>query len=216
MADTVRKISILGDSISTFAGASPSGGEYYGPGFASVTGVSSVQDTWWMQVIHALGGELLANDSWSGSTVAASGLMPACSLSRLRKLAPDGVTPDQILVFTGLNDAYCYIGPEEFGQDYERMLQQLRTLYPQAEIFCGTLLKGYLGDPAVPHLAAFGQRLQAYNQKIRAAVRCTSGCHTADLAVLKEEYASLDGLHPNGQGMKQLAALWLRCLPPRP
>ena len=48
--------SVVGDSISTFQAYSPVGAEHYAPDLASATGVASVEDTWWMQVIRTLGG----------------------------------------------------------------------------------------------------------------------------------------------------------------
>lgn len=203
-------ISVLGDSISTFDGVTPPGGVYYGPSFGSVTGVYSPEDTWWMKVIHAMGGELLANNSWSGSTVASSGALSACSPGRIRKLARDGLYPDHILVFSGLNDVNQYIPEEQFGTDYALMLQRIRDTYPHAQITCGTLTTGYLSKtPFTRHLAGFRARLAPYNDAIRSAAS-DAGCQVADLAALDTQYAAMDGLHPNGEGMAQLASFWLQ------
>ena len=95
----VKLISVLGDSISTFQDYTPPSGVYYAPTFGSVTGVGSAADCWWMQVIQALGGQLLCNDSWSGSTVSIQcGAMPACSPSRILRLCRDGLVPDLVLI----------------------------------------------------------------------------------------------------------------------
>lgn len=204
-----EKISVLGDSISTFQGYSPASGFYYGPAFGDVTGVRSAEDCWWMRVIRAMGGSLLCNDSWAGSTVSAQGAMPASSVSRLRRLGQrEGVAPDHVLVYTGLNDVDRQIPPETFGAAYAEMLRQLRRLYPEAQVTCGTLLAGYLGDSPFRQFAHFQKRLEPYNEGIRAAVEAR-GCCLADMAALGKEYASMDGLHPNGEGMRQLAELWL-------
>lgn len=202
-------ISVLGDSISTFQGYTPPSGVYYAPTFGSVTGVGSAADCWWMKVIHALGGALLCNDSWSGSTVSVQGgAIPACSPSRIRRLSRDGLTPDQVLIYTGLNDVERRVPPEVFGADYRSMLRCLAETYPKARVTCGTLLAGYLGDSPFRQFAYFQARLEEYNQTIRAAA-AAQGYAVADMAALGKEYASMDGLHPNGQGMEQLAALWL-------
>ena len=58
-----RRISILGDSISTFAGYTPEEAVFYDSYVQWETGVKSVEDTWWMQVIKALDGELGTNHS---------------------------------------------------------------------------------------------------------------------------------------------------------
>lgn len=213
MAEYFPKISILGDSISTFAGYTPSGGVFYAPESAAEIGVSSVEDTWWMRVIHAWQGSLLCNHSWSGSTVCREGLLAACSVHRLRRLSDHGKTPDIILIFTGLNDVALYFPPEDFGREYGEMLQMARDLYPRAGIACGTLLEGYRSCPGYPLFAAFGNsRIAPYNRAIRGAAR-RSGCLIADLAAQGRGYSSLDGIHPDGEGMRTLAQLWCRCLP---
>lgn len=211
----VRLISVLGDSISTWQGCSPASGFYYGPAFGNVTGVARAEDCWWMQVIQAMGGRLLRNDSWAGSTVCTQGAMPACSVSRLKRLAEDTQTPDDVLIYTGLNDVDRHIPPELFAVDYEAMLEKLRVLYPQAQVTCGTLLAGYLGDSPFRQFAHFQQRLDPYNQAIRAAA-AAQGCRVADMAASGREYASMDGLHPNGTGMGQLAEIWLESLQAAP
>ena len=210
--------SVLGDSISTFQDYTPPGGVYYAPSSGPVTGVNAVEDTWWMRVIAALGGTLLANNSWSGSTVSAAGNLGACSESRIRKLAPEGETPDRILVYSGLNDISRYIPLEAFRADCALMLRRLRAAFPEAEIWCGTLVTGYLGEPPLfPRLSYFGERLAEYDPAIRDAAG-EAGVRLADLAALdgqsESRYESMDGLHPSGTGMKQLAELWLRCLRP--
>ena len=209
-----KRWSILGDSVSTFQGYTPPGGVYYAPSSGPVTGVNTVGDTWWMRVIRARGGTLLANNSWSGSTVAESGNLGAASLSRIRKLSADGVSPDVVLVFTGLNDISRYVPLETFREDYETMLRRIRDLFPAAEIRCGTLVAGYIERPLFPKLSHFGKRMEEYNDAIREAAEA-AGVRPADLAALngpEDAYESMDGLHPSGRGMEQVAALWLRCL----
>ena len=206
-----QRWSVLGDSISTFQGVTPPGGVYYAPSSGPVTGVHSVEDTWWHQVIAARGGVLLANNSWSGSTVAESGNLGAASLSRIRRLGPDGVSPDVVVIFTGLNDVSRYVPLETFRADYETMIHRVLDHYPAARVLCGTLATGYIGRPLFPRLSKFGGRLEGYNDAIREAA-AAAGAVLADLAALGEEYESMDGIHPSGAGMEQLAEMWLRCL----
>lgn len=207
-----RRISVLGDSISTFQDYTPPSGVYYAPSFGSVTGVASAEDCWWMRVIRAIGGELLRNDSWSGSTVCSQGAMPACSPSRVKRLrGEDGRPPELVLVYTGLNDVERRIPAEVFREEYQLMLRRIKEQYPGVEVCCGTLVSGYLGDSPFRQFAYFQKRLDAYNQAIRDAAQAED-CQVADMAALGKEYASMDGLHPNGRGMEQLAALWLESL----
>ena len=215
MPDTKMYISVLGDSISTFDGYSPPGGVYYGPSFGSITGVRSPEDTWWMKVIRAMDGNLLANNSWSGSTASSAGSLPACSPSRIRRLSANGIAPDHILILAGLNDVNMYVPPETFAGDYRQMLQQIREFYTRAGVTCATLTTGYLSDTPFTHqLCHVRDRLEPYNQAIRTAV-AEAGYQVADIARLDRRYASMDGLHPNGEGMGQLARFWMETVTPR-
>ncbi len=203
-------ISVLGDSISTFDGISPPGGVYYGPSFGDITGVRTPEDTWWMQVIRAMGGQLLANNSWSGSTVSTVGSLPACTLSRIKKLAVDGVEPNHILIFAGLNDVAFFAEPAAFAADYGLMLQRIKETYPQAQVTCGTLITGYLKDTPFTHqLGHIREKYLPYNQAILETA-AAHGYQTADIAAFNERFASMDGFHPNREGMAQLADFWLR------
>ena len=169
MARTQKNFSVLGDSISTFQGYSPWGAAHYSPDLGAATGVHTVEDTWWMQVIRALQGRLLSNLSISGNTISTAGTMGGFPPRRIAQLTVDGVTPDHILLYAGLNDANFYVPPEGFLREYQQLLSRLRQTYPHAQISCGTLILG-----AVPgtqgSLSCLVQRLAPYNQAIRSAV----------------------------------------------
>ena len=97
-----RRFSILGDSISTFEGCNPTGFRVFYEGErCAATGVREPRDTWWAQVVDALGGELLANGSFSGSMVEGAGFPAGDSAERVAALARDGQAPDAVLVFMG-------------------------------------------------------------------------------------------------------------------
>ena len=195
MAQTEKNFSVLGDSISTFQGFSPWGADHYSPDLAAATGVATVEDTWWMQVIRALGGTSLSNLSIAGN---------------IRQLASEGKTPDHILLYAGLNDANFYIPPQVFQGEYALLLARLREAYPQVRVHCGTLLLGAVnGDQS--SMRCFVERLTPYNDAIRAAV-AQEDAHLVDLAALGVRYTALDAFHPTGQGMRQLAGLWLRAM----
>lgn len=90
MARTQKNFSVLGDSISTFQGYSPWGAAHYSPDLGAATGVHTVEDTWWMQVIRALQGRLLSNLSISGNTISTAGTMggfPRVELHSLPSMA---------------------------------------------------------------------------------------------------------------------------------
>ena len=136
-----KRISILGDSVSTFAGYTPDEALFYDSWRQGETGVTSPDDTWWMQVIQGLGGVLGINNSYAGSTVSGSLASSGTSEQRLQALGAEG-DPDMILVAMGANDWGFGVNPQEFEYEYRRMLQRLNRLYPKAELWCATLLRG--------------------------------------------------------------------------
>lgn len=97
--------SILGDSISTLAGATPPGWRTHYEGEVHVDGVTEPAHTWWGQVIDHFGGHLVANAAFSGSVVEGFGFPAGDSPGRAAALAgADGELPDVVLVFMGIND----------------------------------------------------------------------------------------------------------------
>lgn len=108
-----KAYSVLGDSISTFEGAIPPKNRcYYDAADTNGTGIASQAETWWMRVIAAEGGELLANASFSGSMVQGDGFPAGRDPVRARQLLGEGGRmPDVVLVFIGIND-YGWASPE--------------------------------------------------------------------------------------------------------
>ena len=146
------KVSILGDSISTYIGYNPRGyAVYYKEDKAYDNEINSVDDTWWKQVIDGLGGELCVNNSYSGSLVTGAFAPSACSAERCASLH-DETVPDIILIYMGTNDRGFEMNLGEnrpndtmgFYGAYRAMLRQIKNNYPTAKIVCGTLLMGRL------------------------------------------------------------------------
>lgn len=202
-----KYFSVLGDSISTFQGYSPWAADYYNPDLVATTGVATVEDTWWMKVIRALDGIYLSNGSLSGNTVSTLSNIGGFPPQRLHQLAANGNAPDHILLYVGLNDVNFYVPPERFAEEYQLLLTHLKELYPKAQIHCGTLILGAI-DGTKNSLQGFRQRLIPYNELIREAV-AKKGGKLVDLAASNARYSAMDALHPTGQGMDQLASLWL-------
>ena len=66
-----KKVSILGDSYSTFQGVGPS---HYAPFYPNDRNdVKEVDQTWWSLFIKAKGYQLEKNDSWGGTTICGTG-----------------------------------------------------------------------------------------------------------------------------------------------
>ena len=97
--------SIMGDSISTLGGFIPPRWRCHYEGEVSNPGVDCEQSTWWGQVIQHFGGHLVANSSFSGSTVEGFGFPAGCSAARAEGLIGiEGEKPQVVLVFMGIND----------------------------------------------------------------------------------------------------------------
>ena len=101
-----KKVSILGDSYSTFQGVGPA---HYAPFYPNDRNdVKEVDQTWWSMFIKAKGYQLEKNDSWGGTTICGTGYGRMDSsrnnfISRVDSLG----NPDIIFVFGGTNDAWA-------------------------------------------------------------------------------------------------------------
>lgn len=202
-----RKISILGDSISTFAGYTPREAVFYDSYVQWETGVKDVEDTWWMQVIQEMNGELGTNHSLAGSMVSGNLSTSAMSYERIKKLGENG-TPDVILVSAGCNDwGFCVL-PEEFEEAYRIMLHRIKEQYPHTEIWCATLPEGKepRGQTFFNIDSTISKRV--YSEIIRENVK-KAQVDIADLANSGIEYETVDGVHPNKEGMRTLAQMWI-------
>ena len=119
-----KRISILGDSISTF-GSPDSRNEngtycysyyptetcrYSESGNVTIEGITyqsirfDVNDTYWMKLINGTGMVLGINESWRGTRVSGSGNSAFNNQNRINHLGSNG-TPDVILIYGGTNDA---------------------------------------------------------------------------------------------------------------
>ena len=223
-----KYFSILGDSISTFEGISaPKNAAYYNHTHKMKSGVVTVLDTWWGQVIERLGGELLVNHSWSGSTVCrySSCEVPsyACGDERTSALSKDGIQPDVIMVFMGTNDwgwgfrindntnakdseNNCAL----FSVAYRTMLSKLKKNYPNAEIWCITLSTWrcsivenfeFSYHPAGRHMSEYCEAIRTCAEEL--------DCRVIDLYHANQPYEIEEGAHPNVEGMRTIAdVIW--------
>lgn len=227
-----KQFSVLGDSISTLDGYNPLGYNlfYFGENcFRS--GVREMKDTWWGKIIDFFGGELLMNNSWSGSRVTqlpgSDSLFPSgCSDERTGNLHIRNVVPDVIIVYLGTND-WANSVPIEFdgctllGHEYNdifvsaygNMIHKLRSNYPNAEIWCCTLCATFMSsDPSFHFPYKYnGNYINKYNQIIETVAN-QQNCKLIDLFSYSVPYDSIDGSHPNVNGMNTLATLMIRSI----
>lgn len=225
-----KQFSVLGDSISTLAGFNPKGYNVFYDGESSErANIKEMQDTWWGKVIDFFGGELLVNNSWSGSRVTRlpdnEVLFPSgCSNERTGSLHINNVKPDVIIVYLGTNDwafgaSTCYadniLGDDfhcnSFDFAYSQMLSKIMSNYPNAEIWCCTLNTTFMSsNPSFefPYAPA-KMHIETYNQIIMETAYMHK-CKVIDLYNYHTPYDSIDGTHPNSDGMNTLASLMIK------
>lgn len=226
------KLSILGDSISTFDGYIPTDYNIFYPGSGDI---STVEKTWWWQVMNTAGMELNANASSSNTTVTGdsldmTGSAPGCSTKRMIDLTPgdDGPAPDILIVFMGTNDFLrsvplgTFTEPsaqdegitDNFCDAYELMIQKLNALYPNAQIYFCTLLETNAGDvdeypQSYPSTNKNGNTIGDFNAEI-ATIASAYSYPVIDIHNCGITYDTLgqytsDGVHPNAEGAKLIA-----------
>ena len=148
------RVTIFGDSYSTFYGSIPSTHEpWYGPvgsGWEKDgNDVTKVEQTWWHQMIERMGWQLEINNSWSGSTVGYFGYQnenyqPRSFNTRVAYLGE----PDIIFCLAGTNDSWTGENPGEykyanwtendmwyFRPALARLLSTMKQNYPLAKIY---------------------------------------------------------------------------------
>ena len=234
---TGMKLSILGDSISTFKGWIPEGNLVFYPENGAV---KDVAQTWWKIVLDELGLTLCANGSSSGS--ASFGYsqeadpMYGCSDHRISQLAgADGEAPDIIIVYMGTNgvlmsaaigdnDGLQAVGEGLVGSlsdGYTMILDKIKRQYPQAQVYCCTLL--LMGDwgtteaqPFVPFVNGQNVTSEAYSERIRL-IAGNRGLPIIDLekcGITIDNMAEMtaDGVHPTAEGMRLIADAVKKCL----
>ena len=213
--------SVLGDSISTLMGRNPEDyAVYYDWDHCCMADIFSIGDTWWGQVIEALGGFILQNNSFSGSRVSKAHdcftESYACSDERTGRLGTDEYSPDVIMILMGLNDfgAGAQLKPTDekndisvFSVAYDTMLKKLKRNYPESEIWCLTLPYGY--ESKAPNerkpLVRWGRHISEFCEVIRECAQA-NGALTLDIFRPDEPYDTIDGYHPNNEGMKTISS----------
>lgn len=225
--ETVRTLSILGDSISTYTGHIPSGNANYYNG--SNCGVNHVNQTWWRRVLNRCGLELNKNNAWSGSRVTNTASAESNGMARAT-LLDNGAHPDIIIVQLGINDFNggislgTYNGRgvlptngSTFREAYAIMLSNIQKKYKTSKVYAMTLLPAQrtIADVASPEVNISGVYLTEYNDAIKeiADAFCVE---VIDIASCGISYYNADTymgdfddsglfLHPNAEGHKLIS-----------
>lgn len=192
-----KKVSIIGDSISTFNASGYKYDSYvtYYP-TNNIPDVQTVEDTWWKKVLNASGATIEVNASYSGSRVTntADGLpsfYDRCNTTILGN-------PDTIIVQLGTNDsnheieigntdfttAYTSLDESKFATAYIKGIKALQALYPNAQILCVIL---YMS-------ANYARCIQRIASMLGIKY------------IICGSYERQVGSHPNAHGMEQIAS----------
>lgn len=198
------KLSILGDSISTYEGVSNDETAedtlWQNPAF--YRDPFPLEKTYWSLLLSRFGWEICVNNSYSGGNLTGRG-DPISGVERASHLArKDGAAPDAVLVFMGINDLGRGVAPEVFAADYGRALEIIREKHPHTLLVCVTLPDRH------PY---FKPRCEVFNRAIEKAAKAMGdGVILADLfhsALCNDTYYfnTVDGLHPDEDGMRMIA-----------
>lgn len=97
---------------------------------------------------------------------------------------------------------------ERFFFAYKQMLENIREVAPTSRLWCITLLPGRAPNRVKSSFCYRfrGASFDSYNAAISMAAKLC-GANLLDIESAGYDYSSIDGTHPNAQGMKQIAAL---------
>lgn len=186
-----KKLSLLGDSISAYAGTIPSGNDAYYTG--SNSGVSSPDQMWWKVLCDTLDMTPLIINGYSGSGITQLedslhvSKVPMSSDARCSALGNGTDTPDIVLIAGGVND-YTYalsaqseplpwdgktapVQSNSFTEAYACMIKKIQANYPNAIVVALSTwftMRGTDNGYTLTHTV--GQNTytqQDYNDKIR-------------------------------------------------
>ena len=191
---TGKKISILGDSISTFKGFIPTNYLHFYP--QSYGDVRNIYQTWWMQVINGLGAGLFIDNAYGGSTVCNFDSFSTSNDNRLKALKINEKVSDVILIFMGTNDcASKYVNANSFEEAYTTMLTKIQSLSPGTEIILINLPSSKLYS--VDSQYELNQVIRKCANQFKYKLVDISGLNLTDKLI--------DSAHPNSLGMKALS-----------
>lgn len=219
------KISILGDSISTYEGCHSSDCNIYYEGYTNeYAQLKSWKDTWWGIVIEELHGTLLKNHSYSGGCITATSEQfdyypSAISPLRYQQLKNKDHIPDIIFVYLGINDWFNEVTIEQqyttapwytcFKEASEYLCTCLKKEYPDTKICVISPILGTIDGYLLPSVNGDGVSLKRFQTYLEEACE-KANIHYLNIHKHCPYYQSMDGAHPDKKGMRQLAEAILK------
>lgn len=204
-----KKLSILGDSISTFYAEGSEMNSYYTgtnqfyyPTYSAT--VKTVDKTWWYQLLKNTNMELGINNSWSGSCAYGTSSSAGCSDGRINTIDDNG-TPDIVIIYLGTNDCASAFSTTDFINAIKQMIEKTRKLGVN-NIFITTLgYSAYKGSSYKEET-----RLE-YNEQLRkVAIEYGCGIVPLDDYITDLSYSFYlgDNLHYNAKGATLLSKIY--------
>lgn len=216
-----KRISFLGDSITTFKDHIPSGNAYIYP----YGDVLNVDQTWWHKLVSELKLEIGINESWSGSRIATGGSMNTfTSLTRLDNIIES--KPDILIIFGGINDwrqttpSKTPIGEflmsttvekdkTQFKQAYQFILEYIQPLLPNTHIFLMPMFQRREGDGSPDMLSGNTADIAWSQWDMYQAIKQLASMYAVNFIDTWSGSANwssgntytIDGSHPNVEGM---------------
>ena len=203
------KVSILGDSISTFYKEGSEMNSYYTgenqfyyPTYSA--SIKTVDLTWWYKLIKNNNMELGINNSWSGSCASGTITSAGQTDGRINTIDDNG-NPDVVIIYLGTNDCASAVSTKDFAAAIETMIKKINALC-NTQIFITTL--GYAAYNNGKYSDA--ARVE-YNAEIRRlAEQYECGVVPLDEYILDDNYSIYlgDRLHYNAKGANLLSLVY--------
>lgn len=192
-------VSILGDSYSTFENylSCDSNAVWYWNGKHENTDVTTVEQTWWHQLITQKGWRIEKNNSFSGATICFTGYngedySNRSFVNRLKYLG----SPDIILVFGATNDCWAHspIGEYKYADWTDK---ELYTFRPAMACMLDGLRKHY------PNVQLYFILNSELSEEINSSVKTICKHYGVQYIELKDIH-KING-HPSIAGMRAIA-----------
>lgn len=200
------RMSVLGDSYSTFEGLIPEGYDIWYSPSTQGNDVDAPDQVWWSILSDANGLEIDKIDAWSGSTVSYSGYHGEDYKDRSFNTRVDRLgSPDVIFVFGGTNDdwakspvgEYMYEGWTDkdmysYRPAFAHLLSELKKTYPNALV------------------------VNICNSDLRADITESMAeiCNHYDVPNIRLQLIDKQRNHPSKSGMRQIAyQVWKSAAP---
>lgn len=217
-------ISVTWDSISTYQGSITAWNSvYYDSGKFNTYGVLTPRDTWWGKFAELTWARILTNDAWSGSRVTWTG-PSALANSRIRKIDR---ASDVLLVMIWTNDLGNNVELGTFNPDvvdqvdtianaYTKMVHDFTKYLPKTRLVFLAPLRRFPNNTTNIYKNTNGVTVAQLNKLIKEicdhfGVECID---TGELGWTQYNFKTYlpDGLHPNVNGMNEIAKLLVRKL----